>query len=200
VGAGTSRRIPRLRPGATALAAAALALAAPVAARAEVEPIPKPEGAQRRHFAIFNTAPETPPPVVAGSIRTWLESKEARDRGFNAELIQQAQPPGPRRSIWVIPGTGEIMLVEVAAASSGRPYPKIAGFDMSSTLHAIRRGLGLSVVPSHSIGLVPDGVIRVRLSRTLVAPVGQNVFAASGGLDSWFDRWRFMHGASATGG
>jgi hypothetical protein len=71
---------------------------------------------------------------------------------------------------------------------------------MSSTLHAIRRGLGLSVAPSHSIGLVPDGVIRVRLSRTLVAQVGQNVFAASGGLDSWFDRWRFIHGASATGG
>jgi hypothetical protein len=43
-------------------------------------------------------------------------------------------------------------------------------------------------------------VIRVRLSRTLVAQVGQNVFAASGGLDSWFDRWRFIHGASATGG
>jgi hypothetical protein len=199
VGAGTGRRFVRRRPGPVVFAAAALALAVPPAAGGEVGPITGPDAAQLRHFALFHTAPETPPPILATSIDLWLGKGEAADHGFNPALVQRAQPPGPRRSIWVVPGRRTIMLVEVAP-SGKRPYPKIAGFRVSSTRHAIRFGLGLEVVHGHSVGLVPDGVIGVRLSRTLVAPVGQNVFAAAGGLQSWFDRWRFIHGASATGG
>ena len=193
-----SAGFPRLGLTATAIAIGALMLSMPAAARSSVEPVRQPESAQRRHFAIFNTAPEVPPPAVASAIDLWLE-KPAAGRGFNQALAQRAQPPGPRRSIWVIPGRQAIMIVEDSPAGR-QPFPRIVGFEFCSTRHAIRRGLGLGVVSGHSIGLVPDGVIGVRLSRTLVALVSQNVFSAAGGLDSWFGRWRFIHGASATGG
>jgi hypothetical protein len=182
-----------------ALALSAGALALPAAAGASAEPVQAPEKAQRRHFAIFNTMPETPPPILTLGFKQWLAKAGAAGHGFNPALAQRAQPPGPRRSIWVVPGRRSIMLAEVAPAGQ-RPYPKIVGFEQSSTRHAIRHGLGLGVVSGHSVGLVPDGVIGVRLSHDLVAPVGENVFAAPGALDSWFGRWRFIHGASATGG
>jgi hypothetical protein len=182
-----------------ALALSAGALALPGAAGASAEPVPAPEKAQRRHFAIFNTAPETPPLILTLGLKEWLAKPGVAGHGFNPALAQRAQPPGPRRSIWVVPGRRTIMLAEVAPAGR-RPYPKIAGFEQSFTRDAIRHGLGLGVVSSHSVGLVPDGVIGVRLSRDLVAPVGENVFAAPGALESWFGRWRFIHGASATGG
>jgi hypothetical protein len=180
-----------------ALGAAALLL--PAVAKGSAEPIQQPELAQRRHFAIFNTPSEAAPPIIAGSVEFWLQKTPAADRGFNPALIQRAQPPGSRRSIWLVPGRRSIMIVEIAPAGK-RPWPKLAGFECSSTEHAIRSGLGLSVAAGHSVGLVPDGVIGVVLSKTLVAPVGQNVFSASGRPGSWFDRWRFIHGASATGG
>jgi hypothetical protein len=166
------------------LALAVLALSVlPATALAAESPIGHPEAAQVENFSIFRTVPEQLP---SGAPANEIDGNPGLH--FNGSLAQKAKPSsGP--VIWVVPGRRHIRLLEPLRTS------RWWGTTWSSTTEAIKRGLSMSVEErrpsagssaalhrSHdyrAMGLVPDGVVAVRLAKGVVAKVQNNVYSRS---------------------
>lgn len=169
-------------------AAEPLTCAGPAAGSTATAPIQRPQPLQRHFFSVFRTAPERPPPAAEDAIRAILDGKARRGRGFNIALAQAARPPGNRQPLWAVPGRGCAMLFEWLP---GRPA--LAAFFVASNRRAARsgitglvpeRGSGPATAsagrePRHyqAVGLVPDGVVAVRLGRSVETRVLDNVYS-----------------------
>jgi hypothetical protein len=178
----------------------ALALLASTASAAFAEPIEKPQRAQLRHFGFFHTEPEGLP--------DWQPTAEEEEdprtsylrgcTGLNAQLAQKIDGI-PGRRIFVIPGDGCMELVNEGPVE--HPFPVLAG--VGSTEEAIKHGMGTGGF-RRGFGIVPDGVIAVRLSPTLTAPVIDGAFYTFSyrGLDisSLWKGPRLVFGATAADG
>jgi hypothetical protein len=194
MGPGTTRG----RTAATAIGVATTILLSS-AGQAAAEPIQKPQRAQMRHFGFFHTAPEglsgwQPPLEEAGPKAPYLRGCT----GLNAQLAQKVEGI-PGRRIFVIPGDGCMELVNEGPVE--HPFPVLAG--ITPTEEAIKHGMGTGGFRV-GFGVVPDGVIAVRLSPTLSAPVISGTFYTFSyrGLDieSLWRKPRLVFGASVTGG
>jgi hypothetical protein len=178
------------------------AIVSPIAVGAEVSseplvPIAKPERMQLRHFAIFHTPPEPIPSKWRSSLE---QGQRAASEGSshsesdvliatsNYSLAQRVDIRGQSQSVhpvWVVPASGYITLMNFQSGhASGLPM---------TTRRAVRRG-----ITRKQFGLVPDGVIAVRLSDTITAPVHENFFSVRADPSTLWAHPRFIHGAWAT--
>jgi hypothetical protein len=169
---------------------ATMALSAPAA---PAEPIPQPQRPQLRHFGFFHTPPEglppsapiLPDPEVTGFLRGCA--------GLNPRLAQKVEGV-PSRRVFVTPGDGCLSLMDMGPVE--KPFPVLSG--TVSTADAIKHG-----ILGSRVGVVPDGVIAVTLSRELTVPVKGSAYTFSwhsSYLTPFFKKPRLVFGASATGG
>ena len=144
----------------------------PVSQEAPVSALEREEAKnQETHFALMRGRPEPPPRSLA---------KEVEAIGGIPSLAQRL--PLLTQEAWVFPGPGRLCLV----AASGGP-PSLACTRLGRVLKAgtfiasvPANGLGSSPIRS-VIGLVPDGVAKVRIhasgARPITVSVEENVFA-----------------------
>ena len=149
-------------------------------------PIGQIEPSQLDHFAIFGSPPE---PFPSEPLAHLIQVGPLASHGFNISLTQEAKPPsGP--PFWVVPGRGYILVV----SRDGETWATTP----SPIKRAIQNGVSLSIgegqptasksrardgrhVPSFylAMGMVPNGVIRVKLGQGITARVENNVYARS---------------------
>lgn len=123
-------------------------------------------------FSLLHTDPEQLPPQLVD---------ELRGIGAMGNLSQRLPIVTPQ--IWVVPASGRLCLVESADSGSGN-------FACSQPARVRREGTFMASVPSGApgaskfrtvVGLVPDGVSRVRIhasgGRPISVRVSENVFA-----------------------
>jgi hypothetical protein len=175
---------------AASLAAIATLSALPVPASAV--PVEEPGPGLMRHFAFFQTAPEGLPAelhqVVAGSEDASAAPFECG--GANPALAQGLTTR--TNQLWVVPGNGCMYMLSSFARADLFPV----SVDIATTQSAVKHGMATSAT-----GIVPDGVIAVRLSRTLTVPVRHGVYHFSP-ADQMGPLWRhpkLVHGATASG-
>jgi hypothetical protein len=186
--------------GAVGLALLAAALAGPGIA-ASAEPIETPGPGLMRHFSLFHTPAEQLPEDLARIFSGAEGLGEAHPNpsscfGMNGGLAQRL--PTRVNILWVVPGDGCVYVMSTFGRT--RTFPLLAG--SASTDVAVRHGLQVG-----KAGLVPDGVIAVRLSRTLTVPVTDNTYLFTPGSynltpDQVKAIWRrplLIHGATASG-
>lgn len=174
----------------------------PLAVNAEVSaeplaPIAHPEQMQLRHFAVLHTPSEPIPPKQLANLekaqQAVLESSHISPSMVpmatsNYSLAQRVDIRGQSQSVhsvWVVPAQGYLTLMNIRSGhASGFP---------ATTRQVIRRGL-----LRKQFGLVPDGVIAVRLNRTLSAPVHENFYSVQADPATIWAHPKLIHGASAT--
>ena len=184
-------RTTRLNRAATVVAALAVLSALPDAASAE--PIEAPGPGLMRHFAIFQTDPEGLPAelhqVVANDSEA-ISTAPFDCAGANPALAQRVSTRA--NQLWVVPGSGCLYLLSSFAREDLFPVT----VDIATTKSAVRHGMAASTT-----GIVPDGVIAVRLSPKLTVPVRHDVyfFSPSQQTDALWRYPKLVHGATASG-
>ncbi len=163
-------------------------------------PISAPPSLLRHSFAIFRTSPEQLPPEEAAALSgEFSDIPQYRGQGFNLALTQKAVLPGVQAPLWVVPGRKDLLLIDEV----GGHYTA-----MSTISQAVSRGLGIwAGVPRTAnphvmrvVGVAPDDVSAVKVSRGVAAIVRNNAFTATlrvgQGLGGpWENRnWIFLRG------
>ena len=178
--------------GVVAASLAAIATLSALPAPASAVPVEEPGPGLMRHFAFFQTEPEGLPAelhqVVANSEGASAEPFECA--GANPALAQGLTTR--TNQLWVVPGNGCMYLLSSFARDD--LFPVIV--DIATTQSAVKHGMAASTT-----GIVPDGVIAVRLSRTLTVPVRHGVyyFSPSDRTDALWRHPKLVHGATASG-
>lgn len=100
------------------------AMLLPGTANAAVEQIQQPEPEQTSHFSIFRGAPEGLPPTVATIIDVAMrtpprEVGSLAGTGLNPALAQKLDAYGGR-PLWVVPGSGDMVLCQLGSGSRRR--------------------------------------------------------------------------------
>jgi hypothetical protein len=183
-------RTTRLTRAATVVAALAMLSALPASASAEPVEVPGP--GLMRHFAFFQTGPEGLPielhQVVANSEA--ISTSPVDCAGANPALAQRVSTRA--NQLWVVPGNGCLYLLSSFARDDLFPV----AVDIATTQSAVKHGMAASTT-----GIVPDGVIAVRLSPKLTVPVRHGVysFSPSQQTDALWRYPKLVHGATASG-
>lgn len=172
------------------------AILLPTTASAAEQLIQQPEPEQVSHFSVFRTPPEGLPPLQASLIEKELETPAGMvgslaGTGLNPALAQKLDAHGGR-PLWVVPGSGVLVLVNAVHRGVGVSAPP------TPTKNAIRHGIGLG-----KVGLVPDGVIDVRVTKLVTVPAlvdHMYTIASALRLHSHERFWQYptlIHGAQA---
>jgi hypothetical protein len=175
-----------------AASVAAVATLSALPAPAPAEPVAEPGPGLMRHFAFFQTEPEGLPAelhqvvasteVVSASPFVCTGANPALAQGLTTRTNQ----------LWVVPGNGCMYLLSSFARADLFPV----SVNIATTQNAVEHGMAAGTT-----GIVPDGVIAVRLSRTLTVPVRHGVYYFSPS-DQAGPLWRhpkLIHGATASG-
>jgi hypothetical protein len=183
--------------GAAGVVAASLATIVTLAALpapASAVPVEEPGPGLMRHFAFFQTEPEGLPAelrqVVANSEAASASAEPFECAGANPALAQELTTRTNR--LWVVPGNGCMYLLSSFARAD--LFPVVV--DIATTPSAVKHGMAASTT-----GIVPDGVIAVRLSRDLTVPVRHGVYyiSPSDRTDALWRGPKLVHGATASG-
>lgn len=168
-----------LPPALALLLCFVLAIPAARASDPQVEaPVSSVPAPLLNNFSIFRTPSEVVPPKIAKAAATFnAQPPPLGGHDFNASLGQEVVLPGKHAPLWAVPGRDQVMLWD---------QPRRSHFGGTTTMisRAVKRGVIFSTgVPrSHDphlmrvVGLVPDSVTAVRLSKTAVAQVVDNAF------------------------
>ncbi|MDX6635536.1 MAG: hypothetical protein QOF06_1739 [Solirubrobacterales bacterium] len=145
---------------------------APATRKDSAAPSPTREQGEVKGFSLLRSEPEQLPSQLVD---------ELRGIGTMGNLAQRLPIVTPQ--FWVVPAHGRLCLVESADRGSGN-------FACSQLFRVLREGTFIASVPSGApgasrfrtvVGLVPDGVTRVRIHASKARPISvrvtENVFA-----------------------
>lgn len=159
---------------------------------AELSQSPGP--AQIKNFSFFRSKPEPLPKRLRRALgpslqapheANWIHGERRQaDPGLNPALAQRIVAlPERKTSLWAVPGRGGILIFQ-ANMELGQ---------FGSTRRAVLHGLGAHWQSGYwpgqdeAVGIVPDGVVAVKVSNTAEVPVSRNTYSAYGDLGETWD-------------